>query len=417
MRDRRGPAVRAVPWSVGLAAAVALASPAARAQVPNGGIALDRYQPPPTAESFTAVPAPFAGGHLAPGGFVAFDYAGRPLVLESGSKDATVVGRQGFLLVGASLALWDRLLVSALLPVALIQGGDSPKVKGFSFPSPEKAQVGDLRLGLQVKLYGAGGDPFELAANLYVHTPTGPANTYAAESSIRLSPQVLVGGRVRWFRWGAQVGATFRGSDNPATLDYGAAVAAVLFGDRLHVGPEISATTPLQESFLAATSDAQRQIPWGTTTGAELLFAARVRLVGSLVLGAAGGPGLGKAIGTPAYRVVASLGWAPVPRPPKEAAAEATDDTDGDGIRDKDDACPYAFGAKNGKPGKNGCPAEDRDDDGVPDGEDACPEAPGKSSADAKQNGCPPDRDGDGVQDTLDACPDRKGSANKHGCP
>jgi len=83
-------------------------------------------------------------------------------------------------------------------------------------------------------------------------------------------------------------------------------------------------------------------------------------------------------------------------------------DTDGDGIADKDDACPEVAGLK----AFNGCP--DTDGDGVADKADKCPTEKGP-----KENaGCPwPDRDGDGVLDKDDKCPDVKGTAANNGCP
>ncbi|MBN9283443.1 MULTISPECIES: OmpA family protein [Flavobacterium] len=83
-------------------------------------------------------------------------------------------------------------------------------------------------------------------------------------------------------------------------------------------------------------------------------------------------------------------------------------DTDGDGIADKDDACPEVAGLKQ----FNGCP--DTDGDGVPDNLDKCPSVKGP-----KENaGCPwPDRDGDGVADKDDKCPDVKGTVANNGCP
>ncbi|WP_179214989.1 thrombospondin type 3 repeat-containing protein, partial [Flavobacterium psychrophilum] len=54
-------------------------------------------------------------------------------------------------------------------------------------------------------------------------------------------------------------------------------------------------------------------------------------------------------------------------------------DTDGDGIYDRDDACPEAAGLKQFQ----GCP--DTDGDGIADKDDACPEAAGLAAL----NGCP----------------------------
>ncbi|WOD44938.1 OmpA family protein [Hwangdonia lutea] len=81
-------------------------------------------------------------------------------------------------------------------------------------------------------------------------------------------------------------------------------------------------------------------------------------------------------------------------------------DTDGDGIYDKDDACPDVAGL----PEFDGCP--DTDGDGIQDSKDDCPNEPGL----AEFNGCP-DSDGDGVPDHLDECPTVAGLKALAGCP
>lgn len=108
-------------------------------------------------------------------------------------------------------------------------------------------------------------------------------------------------------------------------------------------------------------------------------------------------------------------------------------DTDGDGIYDKDDACPEAAGPKelNGCPDTDGDTVLDKDDacvdvaglvefqgcpdtdgDGVQDKDDACVDVPGLKAF----QGCP-DTDGDGVQDKSDKCPTVKGPKENGGCP
>ena len=83
-------------------------------------------------------------------------------------------------------------------------------------------------------------------------------------------------------------------------------------------------------------------------------------------------------------------------------------DADGDGVADKDDNCPTVAGLK----ALAGCP--DADGDGVADGDDKCVNTAGP----AANNGCPwPDTDGDSVLDKDDNCPDVKGTVANNGCP
>ena len=81
-------------------------------------------------------------------------------------------------------------------------------------------------------------------------------------------------------------------------------------------------------------------------------------------------------------------------------------DTDGDGIYDKDDACPDVAGLKEFQ----GCP--DTDGDGLQDKEDSCPDVAGPKEL----MGCP-DTDGDGIADKDDACPEVAGLSSLQGCP
>ncbi|MGB3607878.1 MAG: OmpA family protein [Psychroserpens sp.] len=83
-------------------------------------------------------------------------------------------------------------------------------------------------------------------------------------------------------------------------------------------------------------------------------------------------------------------------------------DTDSDGIADKDDDCPTVAGLKE----LNGCP--DADGDGVADKDDECPNEKGPSA----NKGCPwPDTDGDGILDKDDKCPNEAGTVANNGCP
>ena len=83
-------------------------------------------------------------------------------------------------------------------------------------------------------------------------------------------------------------------------------------------------------------------------------------------------------------------------------------DSDGDGVADKDDKCPTVAGLK----ALAGCP--DADGDGVTDADDKCPNEAGP----AANKGCPwADKDGDGVLDKDDKCPDVKGTVANAGCP
>lgn len=83
-------------------------------------------------------------------------------------------------------------------------------------------------------------------------------------------------------------------------------------------------------------------------------------------------------------------------------------DTDGDGLGDSRDLCPNEAGPIENR----GCPVVDSDGDGVPDDQDACPFEFGEK----RYAGCP-DTDGDGIIDKYDKCPTEAGTASNDGCP
>ncbi len=93
-------------------------------------------------------------------------------------------------------------------------------------------------------------------------------------------------------------------------------------------------------------------------------------------------------------------------------------DSDGDGISDRFDRCPYTPAGV--KVDRFGCPI-DSDGDGVPDYLDKCPNTPKEARGFVGPDGCMLDSDGDGVPDYLDKCPDTAPGAMNYvddcGCP
>ena len=390
--------------------AIGVALPAAAQETAAPG-SLERFQPAPAGDPLFGTPSPWIEGHLTPRAVALVDFAYRPLSVQDGDTRRPVVAQQTFLHAGASLALFDRLVVSLDMPFALAQSGDSPTVAGVSFASPDGAALGDLRLGARVKLVGGLKEPFQIAAGGYLYAPTGADGSYAGDGSIRGAPELVVGGKSGGFLYSVAVSTTLRASERPHTFDARAGAAMVLRDGFAQVGPELSLSTPFSDDILLATDAAQVSI--ASPTSLELLVGVKVRPLPFLVVGAGAGPGLTQGYGTPVFFAVGSIGYEPPARPEEP-------DTDKDGIADPTDACPKVRGAPHADPKKNGCPP-DRDNDLVYDAADACPDEPGKTSADPKKNGCPPDTDGDGIYDKIDACPSEPGKKNadpkKNGCP
>jgi outer membrane protein OmpA-like peptidoglycan-associated protein len=97
-------------------------------------------------------------------------------------------------------------------------------------------------------------------------------------------------------------------------------------------------------------------------------------------------------------------------------------DSDGDGIDNKQDACPHQPEDFDGFQDEDGCPDLDNDGDGIPDSSDGCPDAAEDQDGFQDDDGCPdPDNDGDGIVDAVDKCPDTAedldGFQDDDGCP
>jgi outer membrane protein OmpA-like peptidoglycan-associated protein len=391
----------------------------AQAVPQTSAVDLPKFNPSPVGDRFFGVPSPYAAGEATFHASALLDYAREPLVLvrdsdAGGETLGAIVSDQMFLHIGLNFSIINRFAVSADMPFALLSSGDAPAGGGLSFTEPSGAALGDLRLGLRVRIVGEYFDAFQLGVGGYVWVPTGSDTSYVSDGSVRGQPQVLVGGRADRFIYSVMVGPTLRSQTNLGDVqighqfNFGAGAGVLLLDERsLQLGLETAGGVDIEN-------------PDGRTTNAELLAGVKWRMApfaDFMELGLAGGPGLTTGVGTPAGRVVFNVAYTPAMEPEKT-------DRDKDGIFDDVDACPDTPGVKSDDPAKNGCPVveSDRDEDGILDAKDACPDEPGKPNADPKKNGCPDrDTDKDGILDPVDACVDVPGipsdDPKKNGCP
>lgn len=435
----------------GIAALVfSLATPALAAP-PEGmpGGALDRLSPAPAGDALFAVPSADVPGALRPAASLLLSYASAPLALRStvdpSAGEVAWVSHQLLLHALVSVELFRRVKLEADLPVMLDQRGASGTLGEVSAVAVTGAGIDDLRLGGRVVLLRQDGLVPAAAASLSAWIPTGSPGAFTGSGVLRLEPEVLVGAtyaRVLWAlsigrRLQPQVTGALLGSQTTGRLALAARFAGV------QIGPELLLS-------VGESSEVWSRAVAGVS--AEALLGARYAR-GPLTFGIGGGPGIGRAPGTPSFRLFATVGFAselgPAPPPearrearaadaapppviaPQTAAARASGgapaetpllaaDRDGDTVPDAEDACPTLVGDATPGIEKRGCP-KDRDHDGTFDVDDRCPDEPGVASDVAEKNGCPPDSDGDGIVDAKDACPNERGAATDDpkttGCP
>jgi OmpA-OmpF porin, OOP family len=395
-----------------VAVTLALAGPLwAQAQPQPGRIAVDRFEPAGVGSDWFTLESLDFRGHLRFGANLTGEWADRPLVIfdQSGHEVAPLVRNQIVAHAGVGVVLWERVRVDANLPVALLNSGDGGIVSGRMFVAPPgRPAIGDLRLGMDLRLFGRLHDPVTAAVGVQVFPATGSGDGYLSDGHTRFWPRLLIAGERDVFAWAVRVGYQTRPSSDLAPGDE--VTGGLAMGWR--VWPTVLLGTELTAS--------SRRSAFGKaiTTPAELLFGGHVAVAPDWQVGLGVGPGLTDGLGSPTVRVLASVAYwpaipektpvrpvvaaraaerprpAPTPKrpvaPPPPPPPPPPPDTDGDGILDSDDACPNEAGVASPDHEKNGCPLpKDRDGDGIVDTEDACPDAAGPTNTDPARNGCP----------------------------
>ena len=199
----------------------------------------------------------------------------------------------------------------------LLSEGDAAQPGAPTLPVSSGANVGDLRLGADVRVFGEHRSYVSLALGARVHVPTGSSSAMTGDGKLRFSPHALASGRAGIFEYGVRTGLNVRGRSGFAGQELGsewqfAAAAGVrLLDERLLVGPEVWGATAVDSSLGAFDKEG---------TPVEALLGAHYRLQ-QLAFGVGAGPGLSRGFGTPAMRALASLQWIqdveePAPPPP-----------------------------------------------------------------------------------------------------
>lgn len=397
---------------ISLATLFTVATTALPAMSQEVGFAVNRFEPAERgADWFSGESLDFAAKNRVVVGAIA-DYLHRPLAAyrEDGSVAASIVRNDLLIHVGAAWVLLERLRLALELPLQAYTDGEDGVVGGTRYAAPPKSQgIGDVRVSADVRLFGDYRGPITGAVGVQMWAPTGDRAQYLSDGSVRFAGRAMVAGAMGAFEYSARVGSTYRylsqqldGGPVGSELVFGATAGARVAKGKVLVGPELYGTTVFEDPF------AKRATPVEAILGAHWQAAPAWRF------GAGAGTGLTRGFGAPVFRALLSAQYVP----------PAPLDTDGDGILDKDDACPSVRGLPSTEPSKHGCPApvrKDTDKDGVFDDEDACVTTPGVRSSDAKHNGCPKDTDGDGILDSQDACVTVKGehaaAPKTNGCP
>jgi outer membrane protein OmpA-like peptidoglycan-associated protein len=290
-------------------------------------------------------------------------------------------------------------------------------------PGSDESTLSDPWLGTRLRVYGDSIDPFAVALSVDVTFPLAQAiiadQAYSGEQTVTFVPKLLMELRPWRFRLTANVGLRVR-------EEYTSSVGALVRNDflwRFGAGLDLYGEDEhhVEGIVEAYGNHALDFFSRDSTTNVELLFGVKYLSDGGLTAGLAAGPGLTAGWGTPAARVILTLGYIQ-PEPEPEPEPEGPTDTDGDGFDDDDDMCIEEPEDVDGFEDTDGCPDLDDDRDGIEDVDDECRLEPEDMDGFEDEDGCPdPDNDGDGIDDASDDCPteaeDMDGFEDTDGCP
>lgn len=310
-------------------------------------------------------------------------YAHEPLVFTVDDvRVGALVGARVTAHLAAAYGIFDWLEAGLQLPIVAFQSGDDLSAQGLARVT-STALGAPLLQGRVAFLRQDRGRPLDLGLTLGLTLPLGSSLALTKDPGLGLAflPRLGAGYSFGPVRLGAEVGATVRGD---AVLSPTSTVIADEVGSQFTFGVTASTTRALH--VVRGELGVRGLVPFTRSSASvEVLAGVRAAFLADeqLEVFALGGPGLGHAPGTPAFRVLAGVAWTPS-FASKPASAATTDeagaDRDGDGVPDERDTCPD----KRGVAAKQGCPDTDVDGDGVMDLADECPKVAGT----AELKGC-----------------------------
>lgn len=252
------------------------------------------------------------GELMAPGGLsvnLLGHYQNLPLVLNDGEQLLSVVRHRATGLLSASYGVLPWLEVGAQVPFVVWQEGDDPQLVGLSLLTAQGlgTPVLQARLGL---LSQRQRQPVDLSADLGVGLPVGTSSALAGDLGPRFHARMTVGANLgSWLRPSLEAGVLFRPSillDTAESESKPGALSEVRLGAALATrGQGLRGELGLRATLTPATSQVSM----------EVLGGVRFPLLIGLDAFVLGGPGVGNALGTPRFRVLAGVTFSHEPPP------------------------------------------------------------------------------------------------------
>ena len=455
-----------------IAVAIILPTPAHAQEVATTTFPAQIMEPAIGLDSYFSVEGPGVSEHLGFTVGLMLDYQYQPVVLRiKRSKEVSpgvlkgedvrlgLVDHNMTADIMASLALrfhWFKAQIGLGLPIQLFTAGTEVNDRVEPVAEYSSIGVGEIKVQIKVMLLDdlAG---FSLALSPIITVPTGAYCDYCGDEGVGVRPRLVAGYRWRDLAVAVNLGYLFRknsilfSSEVGDQLLYGVA-ASYQVHPRVTIMGELFGRAGFDTASGCGYDVNTKKLNCDGTSSTnvdafpmEVDLGVKVPLPRGLSLTAGAGIGLIRGIGTPAFRVLAGLLWAPdfrdmdkdgVPDRSDQCPAQAEDvdgfqdsdgcpdpDNDGDLIIDARDRCPLEAEDRDTFEDEDGCPDKDNDKDGIDDLHDHCPLQAETKNGFKDEDGCPdiPDADNDGVEDSKDKCPreaeDRDNWEDEDGCP
>ncbi len=359
---------------LGLAVAAVIACACAPAVAAAQRPSADTFRLAPTADGVVTLPGAHTPGHLLGSIALSFDYALDPVTAPAPGDDPVVVGHRLTAHAVGQLGLGARGALVVDVPAVLIQAGGLVGEDGEGIP---RAATGDIAVDGRVRIVGElpavpGEVPlgFGLAAVAGATVPTGRASAFAGDRQVLVRADLVAA-----YELGPGLGV--QASAGYLLRPYDRSLGDATIGDAFRFAVGAKGPLPSQPA-LGFRLELRGEVgPGGPGRNLFEVDGGAVLRTGDVAFTAIAGAGFGRGFGSPDFRGVIAVGWAPRAK-----------DADSDGIPDEDDDCPRLPEDLDGFEDDDGCDDPDNDQDFVLDPDDRCPGDPADPEADADMDGC-----------------------------
>jgi len=420
---------------VTLVGALALGAIAATASAETRNLDLAIFDPTPaTSASWFQLHSAEVGndGDWAASALVS--YASDPLTLQTTANNDIAIADRMLFQVGGALAFGDRFEAGLKFPLYLQSGENLNSSTMFGEPTASGTAAGDLSVHAKARLFDHHGPVGGLAVGVTaaLALPTATSNQFAGSGKPQLDALALISFVPATLDHDlsltAELGAVVRATAVFHQIDQGNGVLWGV-GASYRVRPAIAFQAEL---FGQAIPGGLHDAPTGTEANSAMgpahvldaiegLLGMHYQMERRVNVGLAFGRGVTSAPGTPSWRGVLAVTFAPTAER-LVGSRRAAGDSDHDGIPNDVDKCPDEPEDKDGFEDEDGCPDWDNDGDGISDAKDKCPNVAEDRDGFEDDDGCPDlDNDKDGILDRFDHCPNEPETINgiddEDGCP